>query len=275
MISRISFALHRLNGLFPSRIVLALLPVLAAVSLSAAAPAGTAAPAERQPFLPGEKFTYNVSWSNILSAGTAVMEVKAEKDKDGRDQLRFISTAATIGMLDQFYTVRDTVQSLYDPRTQLSSSYTLDQRHGKRKRKRSLLFDRDAKKATYIQDGVTEVVDIKDHVQDALSSLYFLRTVETFTEGGTILIPINDSGKNWDVEVQVLAREKIKTKVGEFPTIKLKTYPKYEGVFMHKGEIFIWLTDDRWRVPVLMKSTIAIGSIVADLTELRRGEASP
>jgi hypothetical protein len=226
----------------------------------------------RLPFLPGEKLVFNVSWSNVLSAGTAVMEVKAEKDKDGRDLLRFVSTAASIGMLDQFYTVRDRVESIYDPRTQLSSSYTLDQRHGKRKRKRSLVFDREAKKATYTQDGVVEVVDIKDHVQDALSSLYYLRTVPMFTNGSSIVIPINDSGKNWDVEVQVLAREKIKTKVGEFSTIKVKTYPKYEGVFMHKGEIFIWLTDDHWRVPVLMKSTITIGSIMATLTDMNVGD---
>jgi len=74
--------------------------------------------------------------------------------------------------------------------------------------------------------------------------------------------------------MNVLARERIKTPVGEFDTIKVKTYPKYEGVFMHKGEIFIWLTDDSRRVPVLMKSTITIGSIVATLTEMKLGDES-
>jgi len=272
---RKSFVIHCLAGFFPSCTVLALLLFLAAASSSAAELPGTPAPGPLPAFLPGERLTYNVSWSNIVSAGTAVMEVKQERTADGKDLLRFISTATSIGMLDSFYTVRDTVQSLYDPRTQLSRSYSLDQRHGKRKRKRTLVFDHDAKKATYTSDGATEVVDIKDHVQDALSSLYYIRSVQTLTEGSSIKIPINDSGKNWDVEVQILGREKVKTSVGEFNTIKVKTYPKYEGVFMHKGEIFMWLTDDRWRVPVLMKSTIAIGSIVADLTEMRLGEASP
>ena len=44
---------------------------------------------------------------------------------------------------------------------------------------------------------------------------------------------------------------------------------------MHKGEIMIWLTDDARRVPVLMKSTISIGSIVATLTEMEAGKAHP
>jgi hypothetical protein len=40
---------------------------------------------------------------------------------------------------------------------------------------------------------------------------------------------------------------------------------------MNKGEIFIWLTDDNRKVPVLMKSTISIGSIVSTLTKIRPG----
>jgi hypothetical protein len=41
---------------------------------------------------------------------------------------------------------------------------------------------------------------------------------------------------------------------------------------MNKGEIFIWLTDDSRKVPVLMKSTIAIGAIVSTLTRMEPGK---
>lgn len=41
---------------------------------------------------------------------------------------------------------------------------------------------------------------------------------------------------------------------------------------MNKGEIFIWLTDDSRRVPVLMKSTISIGSIMTTLTKMKPGK---
>jgi hypothetical protein len=56
--------------------------------------------------------------------------------------------------------------------------------------------------------------------------------------------------------------------MGEVATVKVKTYPKYQGAFMHKGEVFIWLTDDYRRVPVLMKSKLAFGSFVFSLTSM-------
>jgi hypothetical protein len=119
------------------------------------------------------------------------------------------------------------------------------------------------------------VVEIPDGTQDALSSLYYLRSQESFTDSRPVVINVHDSGKNWAVEVHVLGREMLKTPLGEFRTIKVKTYPKYEGVFMHKGEIFMWLTDDDHRVPLLMKSTITIGSIMAMITEMKLGEDAP
>jgi len=87
--------------------------------------------------------------------------------------------------------------------------------------------------------------------------------------GKPITIEVHDSGKNWSVEIQTLGREKMKTPAGEFATIKVRTFPKYEGVFMNKGEIFVWLTDDNRKVPVIMKSTISIGSIVSTLTNMK------
>ena len=68
------------------------------------------------------------------------------------------------------------------------------------------------------------------------------------------------------------AEKKLSTPSGDFETIKLKTYPRYDGVFQNKGEIYIWLTDDARKIPVLMKSTISIGSIVSTLVDMRTGE---
>jgi hypothetical protein len=167
------------------------------------------------------------------------------------------------------------VQSLFDIQTMQSLSYSLDQSHGKRKKQRHMIFDHEAGEVSFTENGKKETIAIPRQTQDALSSLYFLRTRKEFTVGTPIVFDIHDGGKNWSVEVHVLGRERLKTPVGEFDTIKVRTYPKYEGVFMHKGEIFIWLTDDDRKVPVLMKSTITIGSIVSTLTEMKLGDAAP
>ena len=177
--------------------------------------------------------------------------------------------------MDKVYPVNDRVQSLFDPQIMQSLSFNLSESHGKRRRQRTLTFDHEGRTVvSTMNNGPSQTLTIPDRVQDALSSLFYLRTMEDFTIGKIHVIDVHDSGKNWSVEVFTLGREKVKTPAGEFNTIKVKTFPRYEGVFMNKGEIFIWLTDDSRKIPVLMKSTISIGSIVTTLTDMTLGEAA-
>jgi hypothetical protein len=247
--------------------------LLVPCALSAEEQTIAAVPPPIKAFKPGETLVYQISWSNIITAGTATMEVKAGTMPDGRKVLRFIVTTHSAGLVDAFYRVKDRIESVFDPGIMQSLSFKLSEIHGKKKRRRELIFDHAARTVlSKLNDDPPETLTIPDPVQDALSALYYLRTRDDFAVGKAIIIEVHDSGKNWSVEVQILGREKVKTPAGEFATIKVKTFPKYEGVFMNKGEIFIWLTDDSRKIPVLMKSTIAIGSIVSTLTSMRLGD---
>ena len=228
-----------------------------------------------QAFKPGEKLTYEISWSKIITAGTAVMEVQEDSLPTGKKVLRFIATSRSVGAVDAIYPVNDIVQSVFDPQTMQSLSFSLSESHGTKKRRRALVFDHGARTVvSTLNNDPPQTLTIPDQVQDALSSLYELRTRDDFTIGKTHIINVHDSGKTWSVEVHTLGREKVKTPAGEFNTIKVKTFPRYEGVFMNKGEIFIWLTDDSRKIPVLMKSTISIGSIMTTLTSMNPGDAA-
>jgi hypothetical protein len=240
--------------------------------VSAEEPAVAAPQTRSEALLPGEILTYDISWSDFVTAGTAVMEIKEETPPNGTSVLRFTATTHSLGLVDKFYRVNDRLESVFDPAIMQSIKFSLNQRHGKKKRHRELVFDPANKNVVAKQnDDPPVTVPVPDQVQDSLSSLYYLRTRDDFTVGEPITIQVHDSGKNWSVEVQTLGREKVKTPAGEFATIKVRTFPKYEGVFMNKGEIFIWLTDDSRKVPVLMKSTISIGSIVSTLTKMEPG----
>jgi hypothetical protein len=69
----------------------------------------------------------------------------------------------------------------------------------------------------------------------------------------------------WNLEVQILRKEKIKTKLGVFDTIVIKPLMKSEGTFNRKGDMYIWLTDDEKRIPVKLKTKIVVGHITATL----------
>jgi hypothetical protein len=201
------------------------------------------------------------------------MEIKEGALLDGKKVLRFIATTHSVGLVDAFYPVNDKLESVFDPEIMQSVTFSLNESHGKKKRRRELVFDYVNKTViSRLNDDPPETLAVPEHVQDALSSLYYLRTIKNLEVGKTAIIEVHDSGKNWSVEVQILGKEKIVTPAGEFDTIKVRTFPKYEGVFMNKGEIFFWITDDTRKIPVLMKSTIAIGSIVSTLTKMEPGK---
>lgn len=222
-------------------------------------------PTTRRPFASGEELKYRVSWSSIFSAGEAAMVVTRETTPEGAPVYRFTSNARSTGIVNSIYPVRDTVRSVVDAGDLSSRWYELEQKRRKRRRHKEFLFDQAANTVQVVRDGRSETFSVPSRVADPLSSLYYLRTRDDLVVGATILIDVHDSGKNWAVDVQVLEKEQIKTPVGTFNTIKVKTNPKYEGVFQNKGEIIVWLTDDDRRLPVLMKSSISVGTIVSTL----------
>jgi len=223
-------------------------------------------------FKSGERLQYFISWSKILKAGVATMEVKRETTPQGRDVYRITSFARSAGIVSAFYRVRDVVQSVMDVKELCSLSYTVDQVHGKRKKKRKMLFDHEHKTVTVTENSRKNTYEIPVRAQDPLSSLYYARTRDDLAAGNNIIVDIHEKDKTWSVEIQYIGKDTVTTSAGEFKTFKVKTYPKYEGVFQHKGEIDIWLTDDYRRIPVLMKSKVALGSIVVTLEEMKVGE---
>ena len=225
-----------------------------------------------QAFHPGETLTYNVSWSRMVSAGTVTMTVETEKLPDEREILRFVVQGRTKGLVDKVFPVNDVVQSVFDPLQMQSISYSLRESYGKKKRLRVMEFDHAKKTAVCrLNEDPPETLTIPDPVQDGLSLLYFLRTKEDLAIGRHMDIDVVDSCKNWTIEVSVLAREKVTTAAGKFDTIKIRTYPKDKGAFMKRREVFLWFTDDDRKIPVLMKSTLKVGSFVFELADMKPG----
>jgi hypothetical protein len=83
--------------------------------------------------------------------------------------------------------------------------------------------------------------------------------------GNSVFVAVFDNKKVWDIEVQVLRKERVQVPAGQFQTIVIKPLMKSDGIFYRKGDIFIWLTDDEKRIPVMLKTKVKVGSITARL----------
>lgn len=214
-----------------------------------------------------EKLIYDLAWTGV-KAGTAVLEVVDEKDS-----LRITSTANSAKWVSVFYTVDDRVEAVLSRgKSQIfigqTKNYRLKIREGKHRRDKEIVFDHTRHTALFIdhldKDRERKEYPVHENVFDPLSVLYYVRTMK-LDVGKPAYVDIFDSKKLWNVEVQVLRKEKISTVLGVVETIVIKPLMKSEGIFNRKGEMLIWLTDDQKRIPVKMQTKVAVGAITATL----------
>lgn len=212
-----------------------------------------------------EKLVFDLTWSGV-KAGTATIEILNDKGR-----AKIISTARSADWLSVFYTVDDRIESLLknvrtDSFTGLPENYRVKLREGKHRRDKEVIFDHANRQVTFIDhlEKENKTYRIGENTLDPLASFYYIRTLK-LPVGKSVYVDIFDSKKLWNVEVQVLRKEKIKTDLGVFETVVIKPLMKSEGIFNRKGAIYIWLTDDLKRIPVRMQTKVAVGSITATL----------
>lgn len=212
-----------------------------------------------------EKFVYNVYWAGI-KAGTSYFEVK-----DTPVGVTITTRAESADFVSVFYKVRDVAQSiLYSDG--YPYSYIMKIREGHHRKHKVTSF------GTKPENGPQEVIfndKLKNRTKeyylekkayDPVSGFYEIRK-RSLKVGHSEYLDIFDSKKLWNVEVKVLRKERIKTPAGEFDTIVIKPLLQSEGIFIKKGEVHIWLTDDEKKIPVMVKSKVKVGSFKAKLAE--------
>ncbi|HXL72897.1 MAG TPA: DUF3108 domain-containing protein, partial [bacterium] len=80
-------------------------------------------------------------------------------------------------------------------------------------------------------------------------------------------IPTSSTGKNYNLVIAVIRREKVTIPMGTFDCYLVKPYVKHDTVFRNSGNIDLWVTADSRHVPVLVKSSILIGSVEISLLQ--------
>ena len=121
-----------------------------------------------------------------------------------------------------------------------------------------------------IKKGTTDIISIKDNVQDLISSLYYLR--KNFSEnkintGDFFTINMFYDSKNRELALKYLGKEVIRTKYGKIECLKLMPTTNKSRIFKGEGSITIWLTNDVNKIPIRVQADLLVGSIKADLNE--------
>ena len=213
----------------------------------------------------GEKFTYDVKYG-FITAGVAEMEVMRLVEYENRPCYQIVTRANSNSFFSSFYKVEDRVESIMDATGLFSWRFEKNLREGSYSSDRQYAFDQRNHKVVYKGDTIS----IEPFVQDAISMLYFVR-VQPLEVGKALFLNNFIDGKKYNLEVKVLKKETVTVDAGTFECLVVEPITQSVGVFKHEGKLKVWLTDDRLRMPVLMKSKVIVGSITVELTDYTLG----
>jgi hypothetical protein len=239
---------------------------MSAGAAPAPAPTGDVLPAVARPFRPGERLKFKVEFGPI-HAGTAWLEVHGNAGEGGRNLDTLQARAQSNTFFNFTYRVMNRIESVWDADQRMSWRYREDRREGGYRAHDDVGFDHEHGEAHYV-DG--RIFPIPPHVQDALSSFYYTRTL-ALPVGGSVFFDYHASHRSQPLEVRVLGRDRVKVPAGTFDCVIVEPVLRVGGIFKNSGRLMIWLTADDRRVPVQMRSKLAIGSITVQLQDLQEG----
>lgn len=220
--------------------------------------------ADSLPFSVGEKLTYSVEWL-LFDAGRMELSISETPGKDGENLMRFGLHTATTKTLAKIFRMDDRFSSYWNANKQLPEKLVVKIRESYTTTDKVVEFNHEGGKAMVTKNGKDpEEKELDPKAQDFLSSGHFTRTF-TLVPGTKIIFPVFEDEKNYNTVIKVIKKERIRIMGGELDTVMIIPKLKFEGAFQSMGTLYVWLTDDEFKVPVRFKLKIIVGTIVVSL----------
>ena len=217
-------------------------------------------------FGPGEKMVFSIGYG-VVDAGEATVEIVGLTEYQGKTCYQIQSKANSNRFFSSIYRVRDKIISYMDVETLYSRSFYKRLREGDYKTSVEVSFDHEQDMARYANG---KNYPAKFGVQDVLSAGYYVRTLDIENES-VFDIPAHSSRKTYDLKVYVRGKEEITVAAGTFNCFVVEPIMQGEGLFKHEGKLTIYLSDDKYRLPVMVKTKVPVGSITIELKEFHPG----
>ncbi|WP_196894984.1 DUF3108 domain-containing protein [Aureivirga marina] len=230
----------------------------------------------RGAFKSGEWFKFRMHYSNLVNAGFATLEIK-ETSHQGKEAFHVVGKGWTTGVVKFFFKVNDEYQSYFYKDPLLPYHFVRRVDEGGHIISRDIYFNQ--------EEGEAEVIDHKHNkeetisatnVQDMISAFYYLRNQDFkgMKDGDEIHMKLFFDYETFDFKLRFLGREVIKTKFGKVKCIKFRPLVQAGRVFKEEESVTIWVSDDKNKIPLRIKASLAVGSLRSELEEFK-GLAHP
>lgn len=220
----------------------------------------------------GEWFKFRVHYG-IVTAGYATLDVKETRLR-GHEVFHVKGFGETVGLSKLFFKVRDDYQSYIDKKTNVPHRFIRDIYEGGYTKDLVVDFDHKTRKAT-VNDKKHKEISVfafEENTQDILSAFYYLRNyldTNTIKENEVVEVNMFFDKENIQFQLKFLRRETISTSFGKVRTMVFRPYVQSGRVFKEKESLTVWISDDDNKIPLLIKASLAVGSLKATLTEFK------
>ena len=237
-----------------------------------AALAGPAAPIERPvPFRAGEILTFDVSWSQFLTAGTATIAVREKRPSFDSIAYYVVADGRPTALLSRLYTLYYKADTLLDVFTLLPQRASVYSKEGSKQRMKALRFDQVARRGVYqvtTSTVVTKNLTLPAMAQDPLSAIYVLRS-RPLKLGAAFTMPVVNDGEIYRMDAKVVAKENVVTPMGQLAAWKIVPTISDEHGKPTGEKLGLWISDDARKLPVKLEADLPVGLFVITLKEVR------
>ncbi|MDD3604550.1 MAG: DUF3108 domain-containing protein [Kiritimatiellae bacterium] len=217
----------------------------------------------------GEYLVYNIYWGKIPVGEARVRTEWAELD--GRRLLSVRFRVVTGKVLSKIYPVNDIHECFIDPQTFLPVRYSKQVNEGRYHANEVTDYDHEKGQAVMQRAGrdSKKVFEIGPDSRDVISFMYFSRALD-FVPGSTSRFEVISDEKLYELQLDVQKIEDVKiADDSRIRSIRLEPVAKFDGLFVRKGRMWMWISDDDSRLMTKMQAKVPVASVHLLLAEVR------
>ena len=216
----------------------------------------------------GEEIVYTLYWG-IIPVGRATVTA-SWFEFEGRTLLRVHARAVSNSVIAKIYPVDDNLESLIDPATFLPVRFTKKMSEGRHKYDEEVVFDHVKLKARWksFKKNTEKTYDIQPDTRDLLCFLFWMRG-RPLKENETLKTKVDTDEKIYDLTINTFTIEKVKlSKYGKREGLKCIPKAEFNGLFVRKGDMTVWVSRDPRAVMLKMVADTPFANVEVNLKEV-------
>lgn len=215
-------------------------------------------------FKPGEELRYRLRYGFITAAEATLNVYDSPEKFDDRPVYHLVAQGKTAAAFNIFYKVRNRYDSYVDRSRLVPYLYTENIREANYRRVDKVRFYQDQQKVV----GRKGTFRGREKTFDLVSAFYFARSLDLggVRPGSRFVIPYFLDDEVADLTITYVGKEKVKTSIGTFNCLKFNPSIKPGRIFRKDSKLYLWITDDRNRIPVKAQVEILVGSVTLEIT---------